>query len=152
MTAHQTPPATQPSATVGEVERARTFLGSFQLGFALANDERQMIAEIMAQFATLHTPPPVATATVVDAGEVPDWSKPIEAVHDDGRTIPMKVAQLNAGVYGNNDHWLYTANRSRFPGGPGSISALWARKDGFIGAYPGWRIRNAATPTGGIQS
>lgn len=76
--AHQTPPATQPSATVGEVEEAlrhasnllmklievtkyRTVMPAAPLG-------RDMLAtaERLAALATLHTPPPVATASVVD--------------------------------------------------------------------------------------
>lgn len=79
-----------------------------------------------------------------------DWSKPIEAVHEDGRTVAMKVAQLNAGAYADNDHWLATSDGSRFPGAPGSGWGNWARKDGQLNGQPGWRIRNVQ-PDGTLE-
>jgi len=72
------------------------------------------------------------------------WDEPIEAVHEDGSVVAMKVAQLNAGTYADNDHWLATANDQRFPGVPGSSWGNWARKDGQLNGQPGWRIRNVA--------
>ena len=64
--AHQTPPATQPSATVGEVQRA--FRAGFDAGHEAAADNMRGYGatadEAWSAFTTLHTPPPVATATV----------------------------------------------------------------------------------------
>lgn len=74
--------------------------------------------------------------------EAIDWAGALEAYHEDGRVVAMKVAQLNAGTTGRNDHWLATADGSRFPGGPGSHNCEWAHRDGDLPNAPGWRIRN----------
>ena len=68
-------------------------------------------------------------------------------MHEDGRVVPMKVAQLNAGAWGRNNHWLKTADGRRFPGGPGSHTCEWAHNGGDLPNAPGWRIRNVTQPT-----
>lgn len=75
--AHQTPPATQPSAAVGRmqealdeahalIQEAKGFAGPGEITDHLDFAESWLDK---IDLATLHTPPPVATATVVDAGE-----------------------------------------------------------------------------------
>lgn len=80
--AHQTPPATQPGATVGEAiaVKLREMFPDWE------QDQLESIANELSQAATLHTPPPVATATVEarpeaewheDMGDVLWWKFPV---------------------------------------------------------------------------
>lgn len=127
--ASQTPPATQPSATVGEVERLLAYLfGDDRNGDGLRvvdlcytafmnrdkpnpddgeksdwfNDTKPLIdkgiADMKARIlATLHTPPPVATATVVDAGEI--------TLREAARDLLAARERLGYAVYDRIDLW-----------------------------------------------
>lgn len=69
--AHQTPPATQPIATVGEVEQLIASIEAEATDWRHSAYSKATFREIANRasiaLATLHTPPPVATATAMDA-------------------------------------------------------------------------------------
>lgn len=71
---------------MGEVEEAREIiaemLASVVIGWTINPREKAVVLRARKFLATPHTPPPVATATVVDAGEVEflrkfhaDWAR-----------------------------------------------------------------------------
>lgn len=70
-----------------------------------------------------------------------DWSRPIEAVHEDGRVVPVDLGGERNNPDSQGDYYTIPSLRD---GGPG----IW-RPDGttWCGADRGWRIRNVQPTT-----
>lgn len=75
-----------------------------------------------------------------DNGMSVDWSRPIEAVHDDGRVVPVIIMSGpdSDGDYGvtpapDGTHNCFRADGSKWVGG-------------YIHGDTGWRIRNVTQP------
>lgn len=69
-----------------------------------------------------------------------NWSAPIEAVHEDGRVVGVHLGGEAENPDSAGDHYT-------LPSLNGDIAGIW-RPDGssWLGADPGWRIRNVAKP------
>ena len=131
--AHQTPPATQPSATVGEVERLQAMAHTLRHcaitfgGVPQTKLHQQAADAIDAYAATLHTPPPVATATVVEAGWREIGSAPLDGTVIDlwllapdkrhGQRVPDVMWDTNRSFHGGigrvaqPDAWVHARSR-----------------------------------------